>query len=529
MNIVWFKKDLRVTDHGPLFKASQLGKTVGLYIIEPDWIKSPEYSNHHLQFLVDSLVQLEKDLIAYNIPLIILKGDTLDVLKSLKEKLNFKNLLSHRETGLWWTYQRDLKVKSWCKDNSIQWSEWDQFAILRGLKNRDLWNAKRIQIINRKPYSEPRPLKLKPQSQIDVGTSLAELKSQNQDFKNEILKTFNDQNLKPESLVDRRNTYLQVGGRKPAEQLLKSFLSERVLNYQKGMSSPRTAMEDCSRLSPHIAWGTMSLTEITYRIAKEKSKLDPFDPEVKKWFRNVKSFESRLWWHCHFIQKLESEPEIEFKNMNSGFDGMRENDFNPAFFEAWSKGETGFPIIDACMRCLIQTGWINFRMRALLISFSSYQLWLHWKKPAEHLARLFTDFEPGIHYSQIQMQSGVTGINTIRMYSAIKQSLDQDPTGEFIKRYCPELEGLDESSIHQPQLTPPMLQTMSGVIIGRDYPKPIVDHKIAYSLAKEKVYGWRSSSAVKTEAKQVYQKHGSRKNSFFPTQHRKPFGNFNTK
>ena len=105
------------------------------------------------------------------------------------------------------------------------------------------------------------------------------------------------------------------------------------------------------------------------------------------------------------------------------------------------------------MRFLQANGWINFRMRAMLISFAAYDLWLHWQRPAHHLAQLFVDFEPGIHYPQVQMQSGTTGINTLRIYNPIKQSKDQDPTGEFIRRWVPECAGFDQLRIHAQEAT----------------------------------------------------------------------------
>lgn len=509
MNIVWFKKDLRVSDHRPLFESSSEAPSLGVFIIEDEWLASPEFSDFHLQFLIDSLNDLKNQMSNLGIPFHVYRGDALRIFKFLKNKFNFKKIYSHQETGLYWTFQRDLKLKKWFQDNSIPWVEYNQFAVIRKLKNRNLWNQKRTEIISRKLFDKPK------------GVSL--------EFRNLCQQQTEDQILDFDSLLKRQNTKLQRGGRSNAESYLYSFLNERFLNYQKGMSSPITAFHDCSRLSPYISWGNISISEIENQIQKYKTKKDPLDPKLRVWYRNIKSFESRLWWHCHFIQKLETEPEIEFKNMNSGYDGMRENDFNNDYFEAWSKGETGFPIVDACMRSLIETGWINFRMRALLISFASYQLWLHWKKPAEHLARLFTDFEPGIHFSQIQMQSGVTGINTIRIYSAIKQSIDQDPNGEFIKKYCPELEGLDSTAIHTPQDCPPLLLGMAGVELGGNYPRPIVDHANSYKKAKDKIFNWRMTSAVKDEARKVYTKHGSRKNSFFPTQHRKPFGNLKVK
>jgi deoxyribodipyrimidine photo-lyase len=169
------------------------------------------------------------------------------------------------------------------------------------------------------------------------------------------------------------------------------------------------------------------------------------------------------------------------------------------------------------MRALRTEGWINFRMRAMLVSFASYHLWLPWQATAVALAPHFLDYEPGIHYSQFQMQSGTTGINTIRIYDPYKQGREQDPSGTFIRRWVPELAGMPSDYLHAPHEMPPLIAAMNGVRLGRDYPLPIVDHTTALREAKVRLYAIRESASARNEAQRVYDRHGSRKD---PTRNR---------
>ena len=140
--------------------------------------------------------------------------------------------------------------------------------------------------------------------------------------------------------------------------LIGSFLSERGRKYQSQMSSPLTAETSCSRLSPHISFGTISLRDI-YQSTMKSLELESLNDK-----KSLTSFKSRLAWHCHFIQKFYDQPSIEKENMSTSYNGLRENDFNEKHFKAWTEGQTGYPFIDACMRYLKSHGWINFRMRA---------------------------------------------------------------------------------------------------------------------------------------------------------------------
>jgi len=291
------------------------------------------------------------------------------------------------------------------------------------------------------------------------------------------------------------------------------------VNYRADMSSPVEGWEGCSRLSPYLAFGCLSMRTIHQaagrRVAELRALVRSGGPVDRRWLGSLSSFGARLRWHCHFMQKLEDEPRIEFENFSRAFDGMRE-EFSATLeaqerFRRWQEGTTGYPMVDACMRAVRATGWLNFRMRAMVASFAAYHLWLHWREPAVYLGRQFLDFEPGIHFSQFQMQSGTTGINTLRIYSPAKQALDQDPKGVFIRRWIPELANVPESWLSQPHLMPWEMQTRCGCFIGKDYPAPVVDHQAAVALARERFAAVRKRPGTRAEAKRVLTKHGSRK------------------
>ncbi len=481
VNVVWFKRDLRVHDHAPLALASVEGPILPLYVVEPDYWQLPDVSRRHWLFIHDSLGELNAELTALGAALYCRTGRIVEVLEDLRQKFGNIALWSHEETGNDWTFTRDRAVSAWCNAHRINWHQKPSNGVVRGLKSRDGWSALRDKRMAESVI--PAPTNLRVPADIAIDTVPA----------------------KDHPMFGETVGSVQKGGRSEGLRVLDSFLKKRASQYMMTISKPGISARHCSRLSAHIAYGTLSVREIEQatkmRIAELAVDLDPASKYLHK---NLSAFLSRLAWRCHFVQKLEQQPSIEFRCMHPAFENMREPHFRQDFFDAWAKGHTGYPLVDAAMRSLHANGWINFRMRAMLVSFASYHLWLDWRQTAPHLARLFTDYEPGIHFSQFQMQSGVTGINTLRIYNPIKQSMDHDPEGKFIRRYVPELSSVSQQWIHEPWRLPepPPL-----------YAKPLVDHDAAIKMARDWIAECRNATYFKDDARQVHAKLGSRSKS----------------
>ncbi|MRX26824.1 deoxyribodipyrimidine photo-lyase [Kangiella sp. HZ709] len=476
-NIVLFKRDLRLNDHKPLQQAC--GSSFPLIIIfcfETILINDPHYDTRHWRFIWQSLQDLDQHLKQYNSRVHIYVGNLSDTLKSIQAEHGINTIYSHEETGVAATYQRDKALKKWCFRHKIDWKEYQKDAVIRPLSSRKNWDKE---------------WKKAMRSELDIPDLSKANWAQLINYK------------EPDIPIEwkQKKSDFQTGGTTEAYLYLNSFFDDRGINYSKNISKPEHSRISCSRLSPYLAWGNISLREVYQTLLSHWNK--------KGWRRALSALSSRLHWHCHFIQKFESESHMEFEHFNRGYQDYpyREDLTVNRHLEAWMGGQTGYPLVDACMRCLHQTGYINFRMRAMLVSFLTHNLMIDWRQGVHHLARLFLDFEPGIHYSQFQMQAGVVGINTIRIYNVIKQSQEQDPEGVFIKKYVPELSSLPKELIHTPWELTSMEQAMYDFEVGKNYPKPIVDIKETARNTRELLWEWRKKPAVQFENQRILARH----------------------
>ena len=487
-SVVWFKRDLRIADHLPLAQAMQRGPVLCLYVVEPSLWAAPDAAHQHFAFLLESLRDLYRALRSVGAPLQVVSGEVTEVLARLHRQAPFDHLYAHEETGNGLTFQRDLAVGRWCRAHRVAWHETPQFGVLRRLQVRDHWQRRWDEFMAQALVEAPEHLAAATLPWVAAPLPAAAAFG----------------------LLDADVPARQRGGRQAGQQILHEFLVDRSNQYRGGISSPLSAPTACSRLSPYLALGCLSLREVVQSTRLYAAQLPASASHQRA---GLQAFVSRLYWHCHFIQKLESEPALEFRNLHRGYDGMRENDWNPAHFSALTAGRTGWPLVDACVAMLRETGWINFRMRAMLVSVAAYPLWLHWRPVGLWLARQFLDYEPGIHWPQMQMQSGTTGINVPRIYNPIKQARDHDPRGHIVRRWLPHLRKVPDSWLFEPWRMPEELQRRHGLQPGIDIPAPLVDLEVATRIAKQRLFALRAQPEVKAAKAAIVDKHGSRKRS----------------
>lgn len=406
-------------------------------------------------------------------------GEAVDVFDFLIKKYPKSKVFSHQETGNDLTFKRDISLRRFFKDKDIPWREHQNNMVIRGLKNRNSWDARWIKEA-KKEILLPPPLG----NQVFLEDNPFELSE-------DLLS----------SLKQIDNTKA-LGGENVAHQLIHSFLTDKVEGYWGAISYPDKSRYYCSLIAPYLTYGNISIRQI-YKACDE----------AKKNIKNKKSleqFQARLKWHCHFIQKLEMEPSIEFQNLHPVYNDIRHKK-DKKLIRAWTDGKTGYPLIDAAMRCVQQTGYLNFRLRATVVSFLTHLLWQPWQSGSGHLARMFLDYEPGIHFSQFQMQAGTTGINTIRIYNPIKQSKEKDKEGEFIKKWVPELKDLPTKFVHEPWLMSQMDSILYDFIPGETYPLPIVNFEESYKKAQDNLWKIKKAPHTKFISKSILKKHASRK------------------
>ncbi len=478
INVVWFKRDLRLEDNEALASAlSSKRKVILLYVFEHILLNDNHYSDRHFNFIKESISDLNQQLEPHQSKVLAVNSDITSAFNQLQEFYKIDTVYSHLETGMLVTYNRDKEFKRYCRNNFIQWVENKNNGVERGLTNRNTWFESWEYYMNSEQFQfKPKANQLLHVTDIEIIENV---------FERADLKTSND-------------SKFQKGGSSIGWKYATSFFESRHEGYMNNISKPEASRSSCSRLSPYISWGNISIRQVYQKAIKIKSN------DIRK--KHISAFISRLRWQAHFIQKFEMEHTMEHASVNKGYHKLKKS-ISEQYQKAWREGQTGFPLVDASMRCLNETGYLNFRMRAMLVSFFTHILWQPWQAATSHLSQQFLDFEPGIHFPQLQMQAGETGINNLRIYNPTTNSLKHDPDASFIRKWVPELAKLNTPFVHEPYLMTELEEGLYDFKLDRDYPYPIVDIKENRKRASEILWNMRTDPEVLRESFRILKRH----------------------
>lgn len=491
---VWLvTRDFRLADNAALTEAAKHSLLLPLLVLEPSMLCAEDASMFHLSAQLNAAVALQKSLRICGSDLFIAVAEIPDIITRLHTEIGFSAIYRHQETGNALSFARDRALADWCQFNKVAYIEETQNGVLRGPHKRvDRAKILAQRLLQTEPLEAPSRLPHYPTTNALQNAGL---------MTTDVLTVSS----LPKSLekVHRSERFdaetLQPVNEQAAHRDMHEFLHQRGQHYSSDDLSSNLKFTKGSRLSVHLAWGTLTLRQVFHARNRRMLELgNARDASSTRWRNSLNAFQSRLFWHDHFVQRFESASFMEFKALNPAYEGLQYTD-DGTNLQRWISAETGLPLVDACLRCVQANGFLNFRMRAMLVSVACYGLGIHWRDVQYPLARWFHDYEPGIHFSQVQMQAGVVGINTIRVYNPQKQLLEQDSNCDFTKRWLPELADFTAEEIAQYPTRP----------LGR-YPASPADFEANTKVMKDRIFDIRKSLEGRRASAEILQKYGSR-------------------
>lgn len=445
LSLVWFKRDLRVIDHPALSLAAAQGQVLPVYISEPDLWAQPDASARHWGFLGECIEELRRDLAALGQPLILREGDAVEVLARLQAKHKFTQIVSHSEGGNAWSQRRDQRVAAWARDKGLAWVQLPHSGVPPGAADG---------LAQRRAYLRHPMAEVTALPPVAEGTGALP-------------------SARALRLADDHGTARQVGGRAAGMLALEGFLTTRGQGYRTATASALTAERGCSRVSPYLTYGAISLREVAQLTAEAKTARRG----QGAWTTSLRRFDQALALRDQPAQAFIEPPKSETCTEPDTRGGHYSETSDAGRLAAWQNGETGLPFVDAAIRYLHISGWLSAPLRAMLQSVAVQHLLLDWRVSGLHLARMFTDYDPGIHWAHVQ--AGGEGGQSPRIIDPIKLGRAQDPNGAFIRRWLPELARVPDAFVHEPWKWPPACQVLAG-----RYPEPIIDPVSALRTAR---------------------------------------------
>ncbi|MGK0307864.1 MAG: deoxyribodipyrimidine photo-lyase [Urechidicola sp.] len=437
--IVWHRMDLRIHDNRALYEASlKTSNIIPVFIIDPVFFsKERKFCDERLLFMIECLDDLSNNYQKLGLKLNIFHGNSQEIIKKISNENSAKVFFNKIVSTRFWID----KDKELIKEESFFW--FDNDAIIRDINNSRVNWAENCQ-----KYFESSEFNIQGKKFI-----MKDLKDTVSDL-NYIIEKY--------KLIKKKKVFYE-GGESNAVKRLDQFI-RNLERYPSSISKPELSSVNCSRLSTHYSFGSLSLKRAFQKIVSTK-----YGHSYKEFYI------TRLFWNQHFNQKFQDFDDSVNIAVNPIMRNFNKENFNEDYINAWKNGKTGYPLVDASMRSLNETGWINFRMRAMTASFFSYIIKQYWKTGADYMFINLIDADYGINYQQWQMQSGLVGVHPLRIYNPTKQILDNDKDGVFIRKYVLELSKIKEMNwLSEPWLFKSEIKEKYGIEIEKDYPMPIV-------------------------------------------------------
>lgn len=482
MQIVWFRRDLRLKDNEIIGKLDRNKEVLAFFIIDPWFYQQPEVSAARVKFLFESIENLDTNLRKLGSKLYLFEGKSVDVIRQLTRSLlnlgKQPKLYFNRDVQVDYGVDRDRAIVEFYQQQGLE-IHLGRNNFLQETENYDTLWLDYHEYQKRALYSTPQFINT-PQLSLDLPQlTIARLKQKYRHF------------LEAES-------YRYLGGEDNAKGTLNTFVSHRYRGYHWKMSRPWLAMGGAtSHFSAHLTFGTISTRTVYQAITAVANSL----PTQSKDNYSLKTFLDRLRWHDKFSQRHYFHPELAFRNRYPEFDEW----YSPielegdklALFEAWCKGRTGYPLVDASMRQLNVMGWMNFRMRAMCVTFLCINCGISWHHGARYFMSKLVDGNIAINHWQWQAQAGVTNpmSKTFRIYNPTKNLQEKDPDLKFVRYWIPELESYS------------MKDLSKAYISTNNYPRPILDWQQTRKTNGKIVSDLRKKvrDRLETEAGEEYQ------------------------
>lgn len=461
--VVWFRgKDLRLTDHEPVCRAAAQGEVIPLFVIDP-YFFAPAAARklpHRMQFLLDSLLSLQSNLAAKGTRLVVAHGPSVEVVPYLADLWRADSVVAHRWSEPF-ARVRDAKVASSLRGrfelfegetlaapNTVLTGDGRPFSVYTPFAK-----AFRRSVTVTAPRAAPKQLPPLPEDASQLGRYAAS----------------GDQIPTLPVMGLERNPRLQEGGERAARLRLDRFVRDRLSQYDNHRD--RLDLDGTSRLSADLKFGTLSVREVWSAVHRASNTSDV----AREKYANEllwREFAHHCLWHRPGLMRHPFRPEFGDFPWRPGAGSE---------WDAWTSGHTGYPVVDAAARQLLEEGFVHNRARMIAASFLTKHLLIHYKAGEAHYMEYLTDGDWAQNNAGWQWSAGC-GCDAqpyFRVFNPITQGEKFDPDGAYVRKYVPELAGLDARFIHKPWAASSDTLRRAGISLGKTYPTPIVDHDVA--------------------------------------------------